>query len=34
VFEPRQGGHIYDRGLDGSECRWARVLDARVTHLA
>jgi uncharacterized protein YndB with AHSA1/START domain len=34
VFEPRQGGHIYDRGLDGSECRWARVLVARVTHLA
>ncbi len=26
VFEPRLGGHIYDRGVDGSECRWARVL--------
>jgi uncharacterized protein YndB with AHSA1/START domain len=26
VFEPRAGGHVYDRGLDGSECRWARVL--------
>lgn len=26
VFEPKVGGHIYDRGLDGSECRWARVL--------
>ncbi len=26
VFEPRQGGHIYDRGVDGSVCRWARVL--------
>lgn len=26
VFEPRIGGHIYDRGVDGSECRWARVL--------
>jgi uncharacterized protein YndB with AHSA1/START domain len=26
VFEPRQGGHVYDRGVDGSECRWARVL--------
>jgi uncharacterized protein YndB with AHSA1/START domain len=26
VFEPREGGHIYDRGIDGSVCRWARVL--------
>ena len=26
VFEPRLGGSIYDRGVDGSECRWARVL--------
>jgi uncharacterized protein YndB with AHSA1/START domain len=26
VFEPRVGGHIYDVGADGSECRWARVL--------
>jgi uncharacterized protein YndB with AHSA1/START domain len=26
VFEPRQGGHVYDRGADGNECRWARVL--------
>ena len=26
VFEPRAGGSIYDRGVDGSECRWARVL--------
>jgi uncharacterized protein YndB with AHSA1/START domain len=26
VFEPKVGGHIYDRAVDGSECRWARVL--------
>src|SRR5215470_12003375 len=26
VFEPVVGGHIYDRGTDGSECRWARIL--------
>lgn len=26
VFEPRVGGHIVDRAVDGTECRWARVL--------
>jgi uncharacterized protein YndB with AHSA1/START domain len=26
VFDPHVGGHIYDRGVDGSECRWARIL--------
>jgi uncharacterized protein YndB with AHSA1/START domain len=26
VFEPFVGGNVYDRGVDGSECRWARVL--------
>ena len=26
VFELHVGGHVYDRGVDGSECRWARVL--------
>jgi len=26
VFETHVGGNIYDRGVDGSECRWARVL--------
>jgi uncharacterized protein YndB with AHSA1/START domain len=25
VFEPRVGGHIYDVGVDGSQCRWSRV---------
>jgi uncharacterized protein YndB with AHSA1/START domain len=25
-FEPWVGGSIVDRGVDGSECRWARVL--------
>jgi len=26
VFEPRVGGHVYDVGTDGSQCKWARVL--------
>ena len=26
VFEPRAGGRVYDRGVDGSECQWARVI--------
>lgn len=26
VFEARVGGSVYDRGEDGSVCRWARVL--------
>jgi uncharacterized protein YndB with AHSA1/START domain len=32
VFEPRVGGHIYDRGVDGSECRWARILAYEPPH--
>lgn len=26
VFEPVVGGNIIDGGVDGSECRWARIL--------
>jgi uncharacterized protein YndB with AHSA1/START domain len=25
-FQPWVGGNIIDRGVDGSECRWARIL--------
>jgi len=32
VFEPHVGGHIVDRGVDGSECRWARVLAYEPPH--
>jgi uncharacterized protein YndB with AHSA1/START domain len=32
VFEPRVGGHVYDRCVDGSECRWARVLAYEPPH--
>jgi uncharacterized protein YndB with AHSA1/START domain len=26
IFEAHEGGYLLDRGVDGSECRWARVL--------
>jgi uncharacterized protein YndB with AHSA1/START domain len=32
VLETSVGGHAYDRGVDGSECRWARVLAYEPPH--
>jgi uncharacterized protein YndB with AHSA1/START domain len=32
VFEPFAGGSIIDRGTDGSECRWARILVYEPPH--
>jgi uncharacterized protein YndB with AHSA1/START domain len=32
VFEPRVGGHVYDRAVDGTESRWARVLAYEPPH--
>ncbi len=32
IFETRVGGDVYDRGVDGSECRWARVLAYEPPH--
>lgn len=32
VFERHAGGYLYDRGVDGSECRWARVLAYEPPH--
>ena len=32
VFELHEGGNVYDRGVDGSECRWARGLVYEPPH--
>jgi uncharacterized protein YndB with AHSA1/START domain len=32
VFEPHVGGNIVDRAVDGSECRWARILAYEPPH--
>ena len=32
VFDPRVGGHIYDRAVDGTECHWARSPRLRATR--
>jgi uncharacterized protein YndB with AHSA1/START domain len=32
VLEPSVGGHIYDRGVDGSLCRWATIVAYEPPH--
>jgi uncharacterized protein YndB with AHSA1/START domain len=32
VFEPTVGGHIFDRGEDGSICRWATIVAYEPPH--